>query len=196
MQQTFCVGRDHCSCSGGFVCSDTKSEGECAAGTGGYVFCEKKNGTDVMSTTSAKSTAPSTVATTTTGTTRITPTIATTIAPIITTTGSTGACQQCDNHDDCQDEFYCCPYQLLWFAYIYMMYFLYCSDYFSFALFTRIFIKLLLAFTFLWQHSKKSLKLFVPRQDKLQVRCDNGCTGTKGLCKHLPLRNKSWNLPA
>lgn len=104
-EQTSCVEGDHCSCSGGFVCSDTKREGECARGTGGYIFCEKKNGTDAISTTSIESTTPSTVAETTAGTT--------TITQAIPTAGSTGTCELCETDGDCDKDFFCCPFQLL-----------------------------------------------------------------------------------
>ena len=111
-QQTLCVEGDHCSCSGGFVCSDTKSEGECARGTGGYIFCEKKNVTDAISTISTQSTTLSSTTLSTVATTTQT----------IATTGSTGTCEPCTNDHDCNKDFFCCPFQLLWYVHTCMHY--------------------------------------------------------------------------
>jgi len=37
--QATCVDGDHCMCTDGFLCADTKEEGACTAGTGDTVFC-------------------------------------------------------------------------------------------------------------------------------------------------------------
>ena len=38
-EQCMCVFGDHCSCGGGYVCSDTQKEGECTHGTSASVTC-------------------------------------------------------------------------------------------------------------------------------------------------------------